>query len=98
MGKVAQGDFDEMGARLRSRALGLMRQLDSSGGYRDVIEKELQARLGSSAPVAASASPGPESADLPPLPESACASCGTANDADARFCKNCGAQLAARAN
>ena len=28
MKKVAQADFDEMSARLRARAIGLMRQLD----------------------------------------------------------------------
>jgi hypothetical protein len=46
MGKVAEGDFDEMAARLRARAIGLMTQLDAGGsGYRELIERELQARL-----------------------------------------------------
>jgi hypothetical protein len=45
MKKVAKQDFDEMNARLRARAMGLMRQLDSGGGYKDVIERELAARL-----------------------------------------------------
>ena len=37
MGKIAQSDFDEMGGRLRARAIGLMRQLDA-GGYGSAIE------------------------------------------------------------
>jgi hypothetical protein len=44
MGKISKDDFDEMGGRLRARAIGLMRQLDS-GGFRSAIEQELQARL-----------------------------------------------------
>ncbi len=46
MGKVSQADFDEMSARLRTRALVLMKQLDEDGsGYRTIIERELSARL-----------------------------------------------------
>ncbi|MGH9371526.1 MAG: hypothetical protein ACRD15_08360 [Vicinamibacterales bacterium] len=45
MGKVSPKDFDEMAARLRSRAMSLMRQLDSDAGYRELIEKELSARM-----------------------------------------------------
>jgi hypothetical protein len=45
MGKIAQSDFDELGARLRTRAMGLMRQLDT-GGYSSAIEQELKRRLG----------------------------------------------------
>ena len=59
MGKVSPKDFDEMAGRLRARALMLMKQIDAGGsGYRELIERELQARLkksdggraGSSAP------------------------------------------------
>ena len=41
MGKVAQADFDEMGGRLRLRAMGLIQQLDATSGYREQIEREL---------------------------------------------------------
>jgi hypothetical protein len=34
---------------------------------------------------------------LPARPATSCASCGTSNDADARFCKHCGHSLEARA-
>jgi hypothetical protein len=45
MGKIARSDYDEMGGRLRARAIGLIRQLDA-GGYKGAIEQELQARMG----------------------------------------------------
>ncbi len=79
MRKMSQADFDEMAGRLRLRALGLMEQLDASGGYREQIEQEVARRLGLA-----------EAPDAPALPVCAC---GTANDPDARFCKSCGAKL-----
>ena len=81
MGKIAKPDFDEMSARLRNRALGLMRQLDAGGGYRELIAKEVEQRLATNAPA------GVEAVALPTC------DCGTQNDPDAKFCKNCGAKL-----
>jgi hypothetical protein len=88
MGKVAQADFDEMGARLRSRAVRLMQQLEGTGAHRERIEQELAQRLAKAPTKAPKTSPRIAVA-------SACASCGTHNDADARFCKSCGAKLEA---
>lgn len=88
MKKVGQQDFDEISARLRARAIGLMRQLDSGGGYKAAIEREVAARLG---PRASS----PERGDRTPVAAAAACACGTTNDPDARFCKNCGAKLTA---
>jgi hypothetical protein len=79
MGKVAKADFDEMSARLRSRAAGLIRQLDA-GGYKEQIAKEIELRLKSDVPEE-KVEPG------------SCPSCRTINDEDAKFCKNCGAKL-----
>jgi hypothetical protein len=45
MGKVSDKDFAEMSARLRTRAAGLLRQLDAGAGYRDQIERELAKRV-----------------------------------------------------
>src|SRR6187397_2430212 len=45
MGKMSEKDFAEMSARLRSRAAGLMRQLDAGTGYREQIEKEIAKRM-----------------------------------------------------
>lgn len=119
MGKVSERDFQEMAGRLRARAVGLMRQLDSdASGYRELIEQELRQRLGPGATEQGSprvvretasrsdtahsreavgqafrpASKGAEWAAAEV--ELSCRSCGTVNDADARFCKHCGARLA----
>ena len=93
MGKLSDADWQEMSGRLRARAGRLMRQLDAGTGYREQIERDLAKRLGEAAP-------GPQDpvhvrrADPvgPPIPPT-CASCATANDLDARFCKNCGQRL-----
>jgi hypothetical protein len=83
MGKLSQKDFDEMGGRLRARALSLMKQLDlDSTGYKAVIERELAARF-QGASVPAFRGPG--------VP--AVCPCGIGNDADAVFCKKCGTRL-----
>jgi hypothetical protein len=48
MGKVSEADCGEMIGRLRGRAVRLIRQLDAgSAGYRELIDRELNARLGS---------------------------------------------------
>ena len=85
MGKVSDKDFAEMGARLRARAAGLIRQLDSGTNYRQAIQAEIDKRVG----------PRPETKSV--VEEKAatklCLSCCTPNDPDARFCKGCGYQL-----
>jgi hypothetical protein len=80
MGKVSDADFAEMAARLRAKAAGLILRLDAGASYREQIDRELERRRGTAAP--ADAAPG------------TCKGCGTANDADARFCKQCGLSLA----
>ena len=100
MGKLSDADWQEMSAKLRARAAGLMRQLDAATGYRDQIEKDLAKRMGDSAarlkprapggPMEREASAGMERSALA---ERVCASCSTANDQDARFCKSCGQKL-----
>ena len=83
MGKISQKDFDDMVARLRQRALALMKELDEGRSYTTVIERDLQERL--------SRLPANEgSARLQP----SCA-CGAALDEDSVFCKKCGARVRA---
>jgi hypothetical protein len=100
MGKIADGDFAEMVARLRARAITLMQQLDrEAAGYRGLIERDVEARLaamgfGGAVAPAANGQPAPPQTRPGLL---ACASCGTTNDHDARFCKSCGAKLDAYA-
>ncbi len=92
MGKVSDRDFADMSARLRARAGRLLRQLDAGVDYRQQIEREIEERLGP-APAAA---PRVEAAPaVAPAVRKACTSCGTTNDADAKFCKSCGTRLSA---
>ena len=85
MGKVSEADFEEMGHRLRARAIRLMKQLDVEAvDFLAVIERELEERLGRAA------EPPPPAAEVATL---TCGGCGTSNDRDARFCKECGATL-----
>jgi hypothetical protein len=101
MGKVAEEDFREMSGRLRARALGIMKQLDQGTSYRELIERELEkkrvgsARTGSDpiTVLAADASAKTVMGSDPVLARTHTCACGTANDPDARFCKNCGARL-----
>jgi hypothetical protein len=90
MAKVSPQDFDEMAGRLRARAIGIMKQLDAgTSAYRDLIEKELVARTGKPLPPP----PGVKVAHIPVAAAGVTCACGIVNDADARFCKSCGAKL-----
>ena len=86
MGKVSDQDFREMGGRLRSRALTVMRQLDvDTLAYRDLIEQELAERL-----QADSNDSGSESVTSV---RQTCGRCRASNENDAKFCKSCGSSL-----
>ena len=93
MGKVSQADFEEMAARLRSRAMSLMKQLDEdASGYKTIIERELGARLAGRT-AAHAIEPPPEAEPAPAAVVAGLCACGTSNDSDAIFCKRCGAKL-----
>ncbi len=79
MGKLSDADFSEMRDRLRARAVRLMSQLEGSALYREQIERDLAGQAGQAGPA------GQVGFN--------CAACGTANDTDARFCKQCGRGL-----
>ena len=88
MGKVSDQDFQEMGGRLRARAIVLMKQLDvDTLGYREQIARELAERLSIAIPSSAATSA------VAPEDRSLCGKCSTSNETDARFCKNCGSPL-----
>jgi hypothetical protein len=90
MKKISDADFQEMSGRLRSRAAGLMRQLDQdASGYRGVIERELATRVGLPAVPVTSGTVGAPAV----LAAGQCPACGATGDADARFCKACGARI-----
>lgn len=89
MGKVADADFNDMVSRLRARAIGLMQQLDERpADYRAAIEREVAARRGRGA------EPRPAGGPDERVAARLCGACDTRNEADARFCKQCGAPLA----
>jgi hypothetical protein len=95
MGKIAEADFTEMVDRLRNRAIGLLRQLDQhQPEWREQIERELARRLAARPHVTTGGRPvaGSRGADVG---AGVICACGTANDADARFCKQCGSSLVA---
>ena len=100
MGKLSTQDFEEMSGRLRARALGIMKQLDAGSiAYRALIEKELAARMGKKGPGGTpDLKVGPSGGGLAgvrPTSGPVTCVCGTSNDSDARFCRNCGAKLRA---
>jgi hypothetical protein len=92
MGKIAQADYDEMSGRLRRRAMRLIQQLDANTSYREQIETELAALVTAADAAPRTQHPAPSTA---PGTGFDCPSCGTGNDADARFCKQCGTSLKA---
>jgi len=77
MGKVSEKDFDEIGRRLRARALALM----------EALEREDQARV---EPAVATV---PRTASAAGTVSRICPACRTSNDRDAKFCKQCGGRL-----
>jgi hypothetical protein len=81
MGKVSAKDFEDVSGRLRARALMIMQELDGLPGPAPGETPETPA--GDAAPVD----------DRPSASAAVCASCGTSNEPDARFCKQCGARL-----
>jgi len=100
MGKLSDADWQEMSTRLRARAARLMRQLDASSGYRERIERDLakrievgNVRLKPSRSDDQKRSRDDDARSAKASAERVCAACSTTNDADARFCKGCGAKL-----
>jgi hypothetical protein len=98
MGKLDEQDYEEMSARLRSRAVRLIQQLDNTtSGYRELIERELAARLVKAGPLTGARGEGEGAKDVPVTDTATgvCPSCSTINDDDAKFCKSCGSKLLA---
>src|SRR5882672_3156494 len=86
MGKVSEKDFAEMGARLRARAAGLLRQLDAGTNYRQTIQAEIDKRVGAGVGRTLLDSPGEPNKARPTEAAATtkmCLSCCTPNDPDA---------------
>jgi zinc ribbon protein len=80
MGKVSEADFNDIGGHLRARALALMQEIERAGS--DAEPAAARHRAGAGRPASVRHA-------------SACPACGTTNDADAKFCKQCGRRLGA---
>jgi hypothetical protein len=97
MGKVSPRDFDEMAARLRGRAMMLIKQADEGGaGYRELIERELSARLaarGRTTATQQTQAEVPAALQSDPADDSVSRTSGAAHVDDAsggRVCADCG--------
>lgn len=78
MKKISEADYSAISTRLRARAMALMQELER-------------------APVTQPAAPPVARTEAPRVQAdragAVCPACGTGNDADARFCKQCGGKL-----
>ena len=83
MRKVSEVDFAEMSARLRLRALDLMQQIERTPGGVSRPAAPQREAAGAHEPAPVAGEPA----------VAVCPACGTANDIDARFCKQCGARM-----
>ncbi len=94
MGKVPESDYEELGERLRARAARLAQQVGAGGvGYRDLIERDVANRQRATEGSQAEAAAAPASNVAVPGAPCACGRCGTLNDFDAQFCKQCGTKM-----
>ncbi|MFO0697427.1 MAG: zinc ribbon domain-containing protein [Polyangiales bacterium] len=104
-GKLSDEDFRALEARLRGQAKAVLRKLDEDVAPFRAKAEELVSRHLAKAGVKATPASEPakaapvaepaKAAPAAPSAQAACGACGTANDADAVFCKKCGAKLAA---
>lgn len=90
MGKIGDADFADMSTRLRARAMSLISALERQTAADNAAAAARAARSASRARTA------PE-VPSPPRAGTRCGSCGAEADADARFCKHCGAPLGVHA-
>ncbi|HEY0138039.1 MAG TPA: hypothetical protein VGB85_28330 [Nannocystis sp.] len=94
MGKLSKGDFDNVIATYRLRAIEVMRALEGGALHPDLAKLLAEREAARSAPAEA---PAATDADRPrgPLDDTTriCGSCGGTNEADARFCKFCGTAM-----
>ncbi len=104
MGKLSKSDYDAVIATYRLRAIEVMRALEGGVALHPELTRLLAEREAARAPAAAPSTAAPDEAQAPavageavrgPFDETTriCGACGATNDADARFCKLCGASM-----
>lgn len=85
MGKVGDADFEEIGGRLRARAMTIMEDLERTPV--DAPPPRVAGSRGAAARGARASDSSPAAA------ERRCGSCGDPVDTTAKFCPHCGARL-----
>jgi hypothetical protein len=90
-GKLSEADFVDLNARYRARARTVLKELDAQiAPHRE----EAKALLKAAAELKPGSSVGDSVAEsVAVAAPGSCPKCSTANDADAAFCKKCGAKL-----
>ncbi|MDP9151139.1 MAG: zinc ribbon domain-containing protein [Myxococcota bacterium] len=97
LGKIDDGDYEEIVARYREDAKVLMRAMDLEvAPLREKAEslaRDHLERLGLSVRATADEPVSPASSAPPEAGRVACRTCDTSNEPDASFCKQCGSAL-----
>jgi hypothetical protein len=105
LGKVSDADLERLDAQYRVRARSVLAELDAQiAPYRDKARALLGVtEAGASVPTPA-VEPAPPAEPVAPVAQTEaksttaeCPGCSTVNDADAVFCKKCGARMASEA-
>jgi len=98
LGKISDADLERLDAQYRVRARAVLAELDAQI---EPYRAKARSLLGLSTDGASADAPAPTPVPAavhdhqPTASSAACAVCSTANDADAVFCKKCGARIAA---
>jgi hypothetical protein len=99
LGKIDDADYEAVQARYREQAKSILRQMDLQvAPLRQDAERIAREYLAKHA-LAADAAPAesaPAGGDASGAARVACTGCGTSNEADAAFCKRCGARVEAK--
>lgn len=105
LGKIDDEDYRDVAARYRDEAKQIMREMDGEVApmlqeaervATEYLAKRGRIRRGDGPADAATADAAAEDDEAPRAPaesRTACPSCGTSNEADATFCKQCGASM-----
>jgi hypothetical protein len=96
VGKIDDEDYERLATEYRAKAKAILREMDDEiEPLRDKAEQIARAHLQKKGIVAATyreATP-PDDGDEGVEARAKCSKCGVSNDADADFCKKCGAKL-----
>jgi ribosomal protein L40E len=95
MGKLSEADYADIRSLYRTRAVRILKVLDEreAAVYADRIEADVQKLRAKSAQKPSHTSPANKAEERPTILAKACSECGTRNDLDAVFCKQCGEKI-----